>query len=304
MSIYSLSTLGDSDNQIVFNDPTTDPYFRVQTRLPQKYQIRQDDIPIPFQSGISDFLTLVGETVYQLTGTMYPASESSYDTGRQILAGISSLDTEQADPNSMDDGYVPYSWGDFLNEENSKQIFIKVLYCNIPENTKQGYAQPFNLICKIKDPTIYGYQLKTASTAQANPTSTTGTFVLPTVLPAPIGVTMYTVSASCNNIGTIPTYPTVITVYGPVTNPTITNNQTGETITVNVTLSSGSDVLIIEYGKDVFNITKNGVNVANLAATSNVYFKIPPGTTNITLAGGLSTGAYCTVNYYDGWPLA
>jgi hypothetical protein len=304
VSIYEVSTLGDPDNSITFNDPTIDPFYRAQTRLPQKYQLRESDVPVPFQSGISDFLTLIGDTVYQITGTMYPSNENSYDAGRQALAGVSSLDLEQSNPYSDDEGYVPYSWGDALNAINSKQLFLKVLYCDIPENTREGYSQPFTIVCKIKDPTIYGYILKTASTAAANPSSTTGTFVLPTTLPAPIGITMYTVSADANNIGTLPSFPTAITVYGPVTNPVITNSATGETITVNVTLSSGSDVLLIQYSKDNFSITKNGVNVSNLLADGSSLFKIHPGDNIITLAGGLSTGAYCTVTFYDSWPLA
>lgn len=304
MSIYNISTIGDSDNSITFNDPTIDPYYRVQTRLPQKYQIRADDIPVPFQSGISDFLTLIGDTVYQLTGIMYPSGESAYDVGRQALAAVSSLDLEQTDPFSDDEGYVPYIMGDFLSATNSKQIFLKVLYCNIPESTRTGYSQPFTLVCKIKDPTIYGYTLKQASTAGATPTDTVGTFVLPTTLPAPIGLTMYSVSSTASNIGTVPSFPIDISVYGPVTNPVITNAATGETITVNVTLASSSDLLSIDYSKDTFSITKNGANVANLLATGSSLFQIHPGDNVITLGGALGTGAYCTVSYYDSWAMA
>lgn len=235
---------------------------------------------------------------------MYPASEQSYDAGRQALAAVSSLDLEQADPYSSDEGYVPYSWGDFLSSTNSKQLFMKVLYCDIPEDTRQGYAQPFKIICKIKDPTIYGYVLKTASTAQANPTQTIGTFVLPTTLPAPIGVTLYSVTTNANNIGTVSSYPIAITVYGPVTNPVITNSANGQFIQVNVTLSSTSDVLLIQYSKDKFSVTKNGVNVAQYLTSGSTLFQIQPGTNNITLGGSLGTNAYCTVQYYDSWALA
>lgn len=304
MSIYEQSTLGWPDNQIVFNNPNQDPYYRVLTRLPQKYQIRSEDVPVPFQSGISDFLSLIGDTAYVLKGRMYPSTENSYDAGRQALAAIGSLDIEQSDPFATDEGYMPYVWGDALNATASKQLFMKVLYCNIPEDTRQGYAQPFDLICRIKDPTIFGATLKTASTAQANPSQSVGTFVLPTVLPAPIGITTYSVSSNANNIGNLASYPQAITVYGPVTNPIITNGATGEFIQVNVTLSSMSDVLAITYSKDSFSITKNGVNVANLLTSASTLFKIHPGNNTITLGGALSTGAYCTVQFYDSWPLA
>jgi len=63
-------------------------------------------------------------------------------------------------------------------------------------------------------------------------------------------------------------------------------------------------VLLINYSKDSFSITKNGVNVAQYLTSTSTLFKIHPGTNTITLSGGLSTGAYCTVTYYDSWPLA
>lgn len=305
MSIYEISTLGDPDNQIRFNDPSTDPYFRIQTRLPQKYQIRQEDFPLPFDNGISDFLTLIGQTIYVLTGTMYPANESSYDAGQYALRSVSSLTREQSDPYQSDEGYVPYSWGDASAPENSKQIFLKVLYCLMTENTQMGLQQPFQLVCKIKDPAIFGGTLKTASTAQANPTVTTGAAVYPFAYPIAFGSTLYTVSADCNNIGTEPTDPISISVIGPITNPVITNSATGQFIEVDVTLASSSDQLLIEYSGDSLSITLNGVSVLQYVTAASTYWKIQPGDNIIQLTGSVvSDGAFAEVNYYDTWALA
>ena len=103
MSIYSQATLGESDNFITFNDYTTDPVFRALARSANKYQIRQQDLPVPFESGSSDFLTLLGDTSYVIQGKMYPASESSYDAGLMQLRTVCSLDLNQDDILS-DDG--------------------------------------------------------------------------------------------------------------------------------------------------------------------------------------------------------
>lgn len=302
MSIYSRATLGTADNQIVFNDYTgaTDPVYRALARSANKYQIRQQDLPVPFEGGMSDFLTLLGETSYIIQGKMYPSGESTYDAGLMALRAVCSLDLNQADILS-DEGYVPYVWGD---ASDNKQIFMKPLYVELSETTQQGFVQPFQILAKIKDPTIYGSVLKTASTAQANPSNTTGTFVLPQVLPAPIGVTTYTVTADANNVGNIPSYPTAVTVVGPATNPIVTNTSTGESFQVNVTLSTGSDVLTLIYDKDTFTITKNGVNVASLLTNTSVLWKLHPGDNVIQLSGTLSTGAYATVTYYDSWALS
>lgn len=303
MSIYTISTLGEPDNRIRFNDISTDPYYRVSARLPQRFQIRQEDIPVPYQSGTSDFLTLVGESTYVIEGTMYPRSQSSYDAGLAALRAVCDLDLNQADSYATDEGYIPYQWGD-AGGDLDKQLFVKPLYLEAAETTRQGYVLPFKIICKVKDPTILGATLKTASTAQANPTNTTGTFVLPTTLPAPIGVTTSSVTVAANNIGSLPVYPNAITVYGPATNPKVINQATGEFVQVNVTLSSSSDTLLIQYGKDSFAVTKNGVNVATLLTADSILFKIHPGVNNIQLSGTLSAGAYATVQFYDGWSLA
>ena len=304
MSIYSRATLGEPDNMIIFNDYTINPVFRTQAREPQKYQLREEDVPVPFHSGISDFLTLIGETVYIIQGVMYPADEASYDSGFAALRTVSSLDFEQTDPFSTDEGYVPYVWGD-ASGDLTKQLFVKVLYCQAQESTRQGFVQPFKLICKIKDPTIYGGTLKQASTGQANQTVTTGSAAYPFTYPILYGSANFTVSAGANNIGTIGAYPQSITVYGPVTNPTVTNLKTGEYITVNVTLNSQSDQLVIQYSLDSLVVTLNGVNQVKNVQTGTTYFQIHPGVNNIQLSGAsVGTGAYAVVNYYDAYPLA
>jgi hypothetical protein len=304
MSIYEESTLGEPDNQIVFNNPDVDPFYRIKTRMPQKYQLRQEDFPVPFDSGISDFLTLIGQTVYILSGIMYPSTESSYDAGQYALRAVTSLSLEQADPYQSDEGYVPYMWGD-ASGANAKQLFVKALYVMMTEDTKQGLQQPFQIVCKIKDPTIYGTTLKIASTAQANPSVTTGAAALPFALPIAIGSTLYTVSANANNIGLTDTDPQSITIYGPIVNPRITNGATGEFIEVDVTLATSSDVLLIQYSKDSLVVTLDGVSVLQYVTGSSTFFKIIPGVNTMQLTGQVvSTGAYAEVAFYDAWDLA
>lgn len=307
MSVYTKATLGYTDNQITFNDYTIDPVYRTITRLPQKYQIREQDIPIPFESGVADFNTLIGQTIYVIEGTMYPSSETTYDSGLAALRDVSSLDIEQTDPYSSsvftNDGYVPYVWGD-ASGDLTKQLFLKPLYVQAAENTRQGFVLPFRIYCKVKDPTIYGATLKTASTSQGTPGSTTGSAAFPFAFPIEFGATYYTVTATAHNSGTIPVYPQTIDVYGPVTNPKISNNQ-GGTITVNCTLTSSTDHLQIQYAKDYLSVTVNGVNNQKNVTTDSTYFKIQPGDNIISLTGSsISSGSYATLSFYDGYSLA
>ena len=302
MSIYQSSSLGTANNLINFNDFTASPVYRIQSRQPQRRQLRELDIPVPFESGIADFETLVGQTAYVIDGTMYPGSENEYDLGLQKLRKLASLDYQQSD-NLSDNGYVPYTWAEF---SKSKTLFVKVLYVQIMESTRQGLVQPFRLICKVKDPTIFGASLKTATTATADPTGGTGSFKFPVKYPAAYGASTYSVTSNANNEGDISVYPVGINIYGPCSNPRITNTTTGEYIELTATtLSSASNVLRIAYDKDTIRIELDGVNVLAQVTNTSTLFKLRPGGNVITLTGAsVSAGAYAEVVYRDGYPLS
>lgn len=303
MSIYTKSTLGVADNLLTFNDTTTDPYFRVNARAPQRYQLQQQDAQVTFESGISDFNTLIGETVYIIQGTMYPRSQATYDSGLARLRTVASLDFEQGDA-STDFGYVPYKWGD-ASGDLAKQIFVKPLYVMFAETTQQGYVVPFKVYCKIKDPTIFSGSSKTATTQTANFSQTTGAAVFSVAFPVVFGSTLFSVSATATNSGTISGYPASIIVHGPVNVPKITNGATGESISVNVNMTSVNDVLTIIYDKDTFTISLNGTSKIQYLTTDSTLFKLKPGGNVLSLTGtSVSTSAYAVCNYYDYYPLS
>lgn len=300
MSIYDVSTVGTTANQIEFNG-TEFPIFRVQSRRPQQREVRSLDIPIPFENGISDFETLMGRYAYIIEGTMYPGGESEYDEGLRRLRKLANLEISQADVLS-DNGYVPYVYAEKMM---NKQIFLKVIYVDVPETTRKGLVQPFRLVCKIKDPTIYGETLKQANTGEADFTTSTGTAIHSFSFPIVYGASTSSVSVDANNIGDQSVYPTSINIYGPVNSPKITNTTTGEYIQVSVNLASSSNQLVIAYDKDSLSVELDGVSVINQVTSSSTYFKIPPGSNIFQLTGSsISDGAYAVVSFYDGWGLS
>jgi hypothetical protein len=300
MSVYDTSTIGVTDNKIVFN-ATTFPVYRVVSRAPQQRQLRSLDISIPYESGITDFETLEGNSAYIITGVMYPGSTTDYDNGLAALRKLSSLDIEQAD-NSADHGYVPYV---FTETSQNKQVFLKVLYVDVPESTRKGLVQPFRLVCKIKDPTIFSSVTAVASTQGSNPTIVTGSSNFPFGFPILWSASTYSVSSVANNTGDLPGYPISIKVYGPINTPTITNALTGEFITVNTNVATNS-ILTIAYDKDTLTADVDGVSVLSNVTSASTYFKLKPGANNITLTGTtFGSGAYVVVTYYQGyWPLS
>jgi hypothetical protein len=83
------------------------------------------------------------------------------------------------------------------------------------------------------------------------------------------------------NNGNTTTYP-VITIVGPITNPTIGNLTTNQYITVNTTLINTDSLVIDLLNKTV---TLNGVTARNLLAGNSVWFGAPPGTSNYYFSG-------------------
>ena len=302
MSLYDESTLGVSGNSITFNDYTSYPIYRVVSRAPQTRQTRELDIPIPFESGIADFETLIGKMAYVIEGKMYPSSESDYSTGLANLRKLANLDFSQEDPNT-DSGYVPYVYSE--NGTDNRQINVKVLYVDIKENTSQGLIQPFRLVCKIKDPIIQGLPAKTASTQGTDVTVGGGSAVFPFTFPVIFGASTVAVTSSVQNNGTINAYPSSIVVTGPINTPKITNAATGEYIQIDENLASSSSVITITYDKDTLTVDLDGNSVLGSVSSDSTYFKLVPGTNSITLSGSsIGSGAYVAVNYHDTYALS
>lgn len=297
-TIFDESTLGTSNNQITFNDDNGTIYYRLKNRVPQRREIREFDIPLQENTGIADFQTFIGKTMFILEGTMYPDDEDSFAEGRQALRKLASMDIEQND-NDSDHGYVPYKWTD----NSAKQLFMKVMYVDLPENSKQGIKQPFRLFCKIKYPVILS-QDSNAGTIGSSTATTSGSFVLPKVLPAVLGATTYSSNGSVTNDGDWPSYPS-FSVVGPINVPKITNTTTGEYIEINTNLNSSSDVLTINYDADSLTVEVNGTSVIGSLTSGSTYFKIQPGINNLTLSGSsVGSGAYATVSINSAWPLS
>lgn len=301
MAIYDQSTLGTDNNFVTFNDYTTTPIYRVTSRAPQQRDIRDLDIPIPFESGISDFETLIGRMVYVISGKLYPGGDGDADSGVARLRKVSNLDLNQADVLS-DDGYVPYTWSEFVRD---KRVYVKPLYVQMVEDTRQGLTKDFRIICKVKDPTIYEDELRTASTAPADFTTASGTAIFPFSFPIIFGASTSSVSIDAYNYGDMPVYPISIQVYGPVNSPKITNTTTGEYIQVNNNLATTSNNLSISYDKDSLVVEIDGNSAISNVTSDSTYWKLQPGSNTIELTGSsISNDAYCVITFRSGWPLS
>lgn len=298
-TIYGLSTIGEADNQITFNNYQTYPIFRLKQRAPQRRELREFDIDIPEAMGVVDFESFIGKVTYILSGTMYPIDETTWRQGREALQKLASLTFEQADANASF-GYVPYTW--LTESGDSRTIFMKVMYVDMPESTATGLKQPFRLFCKIENPVVFG-GIQSATLGSSTAT-TSGSSALPFTLPHAVGLTSYSSNGTVTNGGSMAAWPTM-TIFGPVTNPVILNTTTGKFVKVNVNVPTSGDVLIIAYSQSGQTITLNGNSVASNLTSDSTLFTIAPGITSLTFTGDtVGSGAYATVAFNSTYPLS
>ena len=92
--------------------------------------------------------------------------------------------------------------------------------------------------------------------------------------------------------GNWPTFP-IIRLNGPITNPTITNNTTGQSIAITATITAGNWFDIdLSYGKKtvVENLSTN--RISTVSASSNLAtWSLIPGNNTIAITGSVTTAA-------------
>lgn len=301
MPVYDTSTLGTALNQIAFNDDSITPFYRAKKRSVQRREIAEFDIKLPEGTGDADYQTYIGKSYFVLEGVMYPDDEVGFDEGKKALRKVASLDVAQNDPSS-DDGYVPYKWAE--NDGHDKQLFVKVEYADIPEQSNNGQKLPFRLVCKVKYPVIFAQTANTANIGSASAT-TSGSSNLSFVLPHAIGLTTYSSNGTVTNDGDLSTYPSIV-ITGPITTPRITNSTTGEYIELGSVVLLTGQTASITYDQDTLTINGPlGTTVLSSLTSGSTLFKIRPGLNTLTLTGAtVGSGAKASVSINSAWPLS
>lgn len=100
--------------------------------------------------------------------------------------------------------------------------------------------------------------------------------------------------------GNWPTFP-IIRVNGPITNPTITNNTTGQSIAITATITAGNWFQIdLSYGKKTVVDNTNVNQIATVSAASNLAtWSLVPGNNTIAVTGtGVTSASDLTFTYF------
>lgn len=144
------------------------------------------------------------------------------------------------------------------------------------------------------DPNIYSDILTTASTGMTVPS---GGMTFPLVFPLVFGSTGSGGALTVTNAGTAYTAPR-FHITGPVTNPTILNETTGQSISVAIVLASG-DYLDIDTADR--SVVLNGTASRYSSLTATQWFSLGPGATNIKYLASISSASTLDVIYRSAW---
>jgi len=169
-------------------------------------------------------------------------------------------------------------------------VSVKVRRQN-PPRISGGRVKAFQLSLVAADPRIYGTTINNAQATAGG--SASGGFTSPIISPwqsgaSPVGQIIVA------NLGNMSSPPT-ITIYGPITNPTVKNQTTGESLAFTYSLAASEYLEINTADRTIYlNGSTNRYSALNFI--SSAWWELQPGNNDIRLsASSYSTGAYVSL---------
>lgn len=174
-------------------------------------------------------------------------------------------------------------------------VEVRVRRQNSPRVTG-GRVKQFQISLVAADPRIYGQSINIGQVA-AGATSTAG-FTSPLLSPlqsgaAPAG---QVIVENVGNAGA----PPIISIYGQLTNPTVTNVTTGQALSFTYALAAAEHLDVDSSARTITVGTANRYSALNFA--SSTWWEIAPGLNDIRLtATSFSSGASLVILWNHAW---
>lgn len=231
--------------------------------------IRQSENPLQNRHGIVDGFSYYGSRVITLTGKVIGSTQATRKTLEENLRAIFQLDAVQT---GDDPSYYTLYMVDEDGEE--KQMAVKVSTgIEFSKEAGNPYIRDFIVSLKARNPVWLSQDLYTETVNQGKPSAS---LTLPTTLPIVFGSTFIN-EGTITNGGNFGTFP-VITITGSGENPTITNVTTNQSLTINVTLVEGDELIIdCENGT----VTLNGDDALAYLSSSSQFLQLASGDNTI-----------------------
>lgn len=154
----------------------------------------------------------------------------------------------------------------------------------------------WEIILRADDPLRYGTTPITVSTGLPAASETGMTF--PLTFPLTFGGAGTGGVLLLNNAGTAASYP-VLTIYGPVTNPSVQNLATNRIVEFGLTLAADESLVVDMAAKTV--LLNGSANRRNALLASSSWWAIEPGSNEIRFRAASFTAAQLSITYRPAW---
>lgn len=247
--------------------------------------VRLSQLERPRRHGVFDGPNFYGPRIVVVAGTTLAQTRALAIKAQDIMASVAAWDSESLFPLVVTEpGQTP------------RQCMVRLAAETKVSPVYGGLAFDWNLSLTAPDPRRYD----TTDTVVdlMLPAANPGGLILPTGVPltAPLTGAVVNETTLVNN-GTANMAPTV-TFFGPLTNPAISNNTSGYTLSLAYTLLAG-DSLVVDF--EARTAMLNGTASRTYALdTSATWWDILPGANDIVFTGAAGTG-YAEVRYRSAW---
>jgi hypothetical protein len=235
--------------------------------------------------GLTIAHNLYGGRLLTLEGTIRGATEAAYLTNRRALQAAVGL--------KLDANNVPVTRTLYLTDLAGNAFQIEA----VTKSFQADYEAPgltwgrWQLQLQASDYSIaFG---GTSSVTMTLPVS--GGVTFPLTFPITFGASSGG-SATATNAGNAAVFPT-ITIAGPVVNPVVSNDATGESLRLNITLLAG-DVLTINTCRRT--ILLGQTNKMSSKIAGSVFWSLPPGDNPLRFAADTYNTGTATVAWRSG----
>jgi hypothetical protein len=248
--------------------------------------VRLDQYARAGTHGVTIAHNLYGGRLITLEGTIRGATPSAYLANRQALQAAVGL--------KLDSNNVPETRTLYLTDLAGTPYRVEV----VTKSFQADYASPgltwgrWQLQLQASD-----YIIESGTESSVTMTlPVSGGVTFPLTFPITFGASSGG-SATATNAGNAAVYPTV-TISGPVVNPVLTNDATGESLRLNITLLAG-DTLVVNTRRRTILLGQTNKMSSKIAGST--FWSLPPGDNPLRFAGDTYNTGTATIIYRPAW---
>lgn len=245
--------------------------------------VRSSDLERPNAHGAYPGVDYLGRRTVVLTLQLVATTPAEFDTQVQTLKDALTI---------LPEGEYPLRFAG-----NTRRLYCRPRNRHIPNNTlypQRHAAAPIEFVAS--DPRIYDDTETTASTALPE---SSGGMEFPVTFPLVFGTVTSEGTLLATNDGNFPS-PLVVTFVGPVDNPSLTNVTLAKTVTFDMSLADG-DQLVVDLNERSAILNGTASRSSKLRSGSQ-WFDLDPGDNELRFsASTYSAAAYAYLAWRSAW---